>query len=190
MLTGRSYILSASATSAVPLDGYCAPQKTASICACGSSRPASAYASYAASTIMSWGSLSQFSPNLQHPMPTMATLSRIAWAFIAAKLRSATGYCKPTWRRGRVGSARGAQRVGLAREGDREGRARPEMALDPDLALQLLDQATDDVEAEPHPAVGPPIRAVDLPEHLEDVGQILARDAHAGVAHAEDARPL
>jgi acetyl-CoA C-acetyltransferase len=31
MLMGRSYNLSASATSAVPLDGYCAPQKTASI---------------------------------------------------------------------------------------------------------------------------------------------------------------
>src|SRR5262245_8824888 len=27
---------------------------------------------------MSWGSLSQFSPNLQQPMPTMATLSRMA----------------------------------------------------------------------------------------------------------------
>src|SRR5262245_30929935 len=27
---------------------------------------------------MSWGSLSQFSPNLQQPIPTMATLSRIA----------------------------------------------------------------------------------------------------------------
>src|SRR4030095_3516521 len=40
--------------------------------------PASAYASYAASTIMSCGSLSQFSPNLQQPMPTMATLSRMA----------------------------------------------------------------------------------------------------------------
>src|SRR5215475_16125132 len=85
MLTGRSYILSASATSAVPLDGYCAPQKTASICACGSSRPASAYASYAASTIMSCGSLSQFSPNLQQPMPIMATLSRIASGVMAGE---------------------------------------------------------------------------------------------------------
>src|SRR6185369_13338662 len=27
---------------------------------------------------MSWGSLSQFSPNLQQPMPTIATLSRMA----------------------------------------------------------------------------------------------------------------
>src|SRR5437867_4374134 len=98
---------------------------------------------------MSWGSLSQFSPNLQHPMPTMATLSRIAWAFIAAKLRPATGNCKPTRRRRRVGSAHGAPRRrggGLAREGNREGRARPEMALDADLALQLLDQAAHDVE--------------------------------------------
>src|SRR5581483_205343 len=94
MLTGRSYILSASATSAVPFDGYCAPQKTASICRCGSSSPASAYASYAASTIMSWGSLSQFSPNLQQPIPTMATLSRIASLFMrfprrCARVRSA-----------------------------------------------------------------------------------------------------
>src|SRR6185295_9913747 len=85
MLTGRSYILSASATSAVPFDGYCAPQKTASICLCGSSRPASAYASYAASTIMSCGSLSQFSPNLEQPMPTMATLSRMACGFMARR---------------------------------------------------------------------------------------------------------
>src|SRR5512143_3487307 len=30
---------------------------------------------------MSWGSLSQFSPNLQQPMPTMATLSRMASVF-------------------------------------------------------------------------------------------------------------
>src|SRR5690242_21567084 len=82
MLTGRSYIFSASATSAVPFDGYCAPQKTASICRCGSSRPVSAYASYAASTIMSCGSLSQFSPKLEQPMPTMATLSRMACGFI------------------------------------------------------------------------------------------------------------
>src|SRR5262245_61561976 len=84
MVTGRSKSFSASATSAEPLDGYCAPQNTASIWRCGSSMPASAYASYAASTIMSWGSLSQFSPNLQQPMPTIATLSRIAWWFIAA----------------------------------------------------------------------------------------------------------
>src|SRR5260370_825248 len=34
---------------------------------------------------MSWGSLSQFSPNLQQPMPTMATWSRMAWGFIAAR---------------------------------------------------------------------------------------------------------
>src|SRR2546426_9946382 len=35
---------------------------------------------------MSWGSLSQFSPNLQHPMPTMATLSRMASGFIVLSL--------------------------------------------------------------------------------------------------------
>src|SRR5262245_33271080 len=94
MLTGRSYILSASATSAVPLDGYCAPQKTASICACGSSRPASAYASYAASTIMSSGDLSQFSPNLQQPIPTMATLSRIASGVIVTFLEGREERCQ------------------------------------------------------------------------------------------------
>src|SRR4029078_13196906 len=33
---------------------------------------------HSASHIMSGGSLSQFSPNLQQPIPTMATLSRIA----------------------------------------------------------------------------------------------------------------
>src|SRR2546427_9583315 len=32
---------------------------------------------------MSWGSLSQFSPNFEQPMPTMATLSRMAWGFMA-----------------------------------------------------------------------------------------------------------
>src|SRR5437773_10510843 len=44
--------------------------------------PASAYASYAASTIMSAGAWSQFSPNLQQPMPTIATLSRMAAVFM------------------------------------------------------------------------------------------------------------
>src|SRR5262249_25154870 len=73
---------------------------------------------------------------------------------------------------------------------NREGRPRAETALDFDLALQLLDQAADDVEAEPDASVRPPIRAVDLPEHLEDVRQIVAGDAHARVAHAEDTRPL
>src|SRR5262245_28369119 len=44
---------------------------------------------------MSWGSLSQFSPNLQQPMPTMATLSRMASCFMAGgKLRRARGNCK------------------------------------------------------------------------------------------------
>src|SRR5437667_302546 len=33
---------------------------------------------------MSWGSLSQFSSNFEQPMPTMATLSRMASGFIAA----------------------------------------------------------------------------------------------------------
>src|SRR3989475_12915373 len=32
---------------------------------------------------MSWGSLSQFSPNFEQPMPTMATLSRMAFGFMA-----------------------------------------------------------------------------------------------------------
>src|SRR5207247_451176 len=32
---------------------------------------------------MSWGSLSQFSPNFEQPMPTMATLSRMACGFMA-----------------------------------------------------------------------------------------------------------
>src|SRR5262249_26032898 len=34
----------------------------------------------------SWGSLSQFSPNLQQPMPTIATLSRIACGFMFSLL--------------------------------------------------------------------------------------------------------
>src|SRR5947207_15591657 len=50
---------------------------------CGLSMPASSYASNAASTIMSCGSLSQFSPNLEQPMPTIATLSRMACGFMS-----------------------------------------------------------------------------------------------------------
>src|SRR5262245_8177190 len=34
---------------------------------------------------MSWGSLSQFSPNLQQPMPTTATRSRMASCFMVAR---------------------------------------------------------------------------------------------------------
>src|SRR5262249_29002065 len=39
---------------------------------------------------MSWGSLSQFSPNLQQPMPTIATLSRMASLFMRSII-NATG---------------------------------------------------------------------------------------------------
>src|SRR4029453_16673582 len=48
--------------------------------------PASAYASYAASTIMSSRDWSQFSPNWHAPTPTTATLSRIDSAILASGL--------------------------------------------------------------------------------------------------------
>jgi hypothetical protein len=38
------------------------------------------------------------------------------------------------------------------------------------------------VEAEPHPVVSARRRGVDLPEHLEDHGQLLVRNADPGVA--------
>src|SRR5213594_2417225 len=49
----------------------------------------------------------------------------------------------------------------------------------------LLDEMTDDREAEAQPAVGATDRAVGLPETLEDVRQELCRDALPGVADGE-----
>src|SRR5690606_10606931 len=59
------------------------------------------------------------------------------------------------------------------------------LALDRDGAAELLAEALHDVEAETDAAVRAPIRAVDLAEHVEDVRQVAARDADAGVAHGE-----
>src|SRR6185295_7734600 len=56
---------------------------------------------------------------------------------------------------------------------------------------QLLDELTHDVEAEPGAAVRAPIGAVDLSEHVEDVRQVVGRDADAGVTDEDrDAAPL
>src|SRR5262245_5479770 len=80
--------------------------------------PASAYASYAASTIMSCGSLSQFSPNLQQPMPTIATLSRMASWFIATGSYGGRGAHASSRRPGRVQCAGMPRlRIGLAGAG-------------------------------------------------------------------------
>src|SRR2546426_1745042 len=80
---------------------------------------------------MSCGSLSQFSPNLQQPMPTMATWSRMACGFIAA------GAYGPT-----SGAARGADRKRRPlREGSREQRVDRRLAVGPEEARARAAEA-------------------------------------------------
>src|SRR5262245_61493217 len=79
---------------------------------------------------MSWGSLSQFSPNLQQPMPTMATLSRMASFFIVVS--SADGGALP------VIVGRAARLVDL-----------PEGQLDGHLELHFLGRDVGHLEVEP-----------------------------------------
>src|SRR5437870_1358901 len=95
--------------------------------------PASAYASYAASTIMSAGAWSQFSPNLQHPMPTIATLSRMAAVFIPRLL----GVLETCWRALPVIVGRPAGLVHL-----------PEGELDGQVELHLLRARVGHLEVE------------------------------------------
>jgi hypothetical protein len=94
--------------------------------------------------------------------------------------------------RARTGDARGLivrQRAAGSRRGKRhaEGRAGADRALHLDPPAELLDQPLHDVEPQPDPAVGAPVRAVGLPVHLEDRRQVLGGDPDAGVAHDDGA---
>src|SRR5437016_1359937 len=84
---------------------------------------------------MSCGSLSQFSPNFEQPMPTMATWSRMACGFIAA------GAYGPA-----SGAARGARRTlpwkrRRLREGSREQRVDRRLAVGPEEARARAAEA-------------------------------------------------
>src|SRR6185369_8627406 len=55
------------------------------------------------------------------------------------------------------------------------------------VAAELREQPAHDVQPEADAAVGPPVGAVALPEHVEDHGQLLACDADAGVLDGDGA---
>src|SRR5438552_11940766 len=80
------------------------------------------------------------------------------------------------------------RRDGRAGQADRERRSAPGRAVDLDRTAELLDELAHDVEAETGAAVRALVGAVDLPEHLEDVREVLGRNADASVAHGEDRR--
>src|SRR5438128_2508278 len=138
--------------------------------------PASAYASYAASTIMSAGAWSQFSPNLQHPMPTIATLSRMAAVFIPRLL----GVLETCWRALPVIVGRPAGLVDL-----------PEGELDGQVELHLLRARVGHLEIEARPIDvghgGDERRVRSAREVVE--GERLERAAPVGETHLVEVVP-
>src|SRR5207249_11402196 len=77
------------------------------------------------------------------------------------------------------------------RQPDRERRPLPlALALDLDRAAVQLDDVVDDREPETQAAVRARVRAVGLPEGLEDVRQELGRDPLALVADGDDRLPV
>src|SRR5882757_626987 len=102
---------------------------------------------------MSWGSLSQFSPNLQQPMPTIATLSRMASGLpIDAKATTRGANMQPE-------SAQGAARAPSAaamlarRSVHDDGLHVDELAEPPFRELAAVARLLD--AAERHAGVGP-----------------------------------
>src|SRR5437867_2374772 len=80
---------------------------------------------------MSWGSLSQFSPNFEQPMPTMATWSRMASGFIAAR----------AYDPGSVAARGSASVERRLREGSREQRVDRRLAVGPEEARARAAEA-------------------------------------------------
>ena len=56
-------------------------------------------------------------------------------------------------------------------------------ALDPDSTAVSLDDPLGDWKAEPRPLT---VRAGRLPKSVKDTGQVLGRDARAGIRNSED----
>src|SRR6185437_14723458 len=75
-------------------------------------------------------------------------------------------------------------------QGEEEGAPHPEFALDPDAAAVRADNAASDGETQSGPSHA--ARAPHMPESIENVWQVLGRDAGAAVAnpdrHIVDAR--
>jgi hypothetical protein len=76
------------------------------------------------------------------------------------------------------------------RQLDPEGRTAAGHALDPDLPTHQLGEPLADGQPEPGAAVLARGRSVDLRERLEQLRQVLGRDADAGVAHGNAQRAL
>ena len=70
-------------------------------------------------------------------------------------------------------------------EAEAEGSAAPGLAFHPDMAALLFDQLFGDGQAEAGAAVGFFTVGIGLLETLEDVRQLIGRNADAGVAHRE-----
>src|SRR5690242_16497003 len=82
--------------------------------------------------------------------------------------------------------AAGAKRQPLAaahRQEDRDGGAAADLTVQRDSAAVQLDEALRQRQAEPRPLEFAIERGVELVERAEDLVEILARDADAGVAH-------
>ena len=62
----------------------------------------------------------------------------------------------------------------------------PSWLCDADLAALDLGQFLDQRQTDAHALVLALGRTVRLPETVEDEGQVLRRDPHAGIGHAED----
>ena len=61
----------------------------------------------------------------------------------------------------------------------------PQLADETDLPAHELDQAFRNGEPQASPTVKPGRRSVDLPEMLEEVPVLIARDADASVDHSD-----
>src|SRR5260370_1561051 len=66
-----------------------------------------------------------------------------------------------------------------------ERRTMTNRAFDPDLAAMHLNDLLNDREAQPGPGDGLGGAAPDPPESLEDMFDLVCRDAQAGIGHAD-----
>src|SRR5262245_51613831 len=76
------------------------------------------------------------------------------------------------------------------RKADAEDAAMAEGALHRHIAAVLADDLRDDRQPQAGAASVPAARTLDAVETLEDAGSLVRRDADAGVAHADQRRPI
>src|SRR5690606_39040707 len=76
-------------------------------------------------------------------------------------------------------------KVGVARQGDSEGAADPDLARHGDFAVQHLRQPSGDCQSEPGSLGHPRVALVDAGERLEYVVDPVLRDAWTGVGHLD-----